>query len=128
MGGTQHFAICTNRTTRYDNLLYNPGQVTQLQPAPPGMHTSWDSCVASVGADGMVGILSLQAGGFCQRLLPGHPPGKQLRLQWVSSLGFLACVGSSAPEAGAQHGAAQGGTVAIVWDLQSGEAMRRRSA
>ena len=95
-------------------------QVLQLVPAPTHMGTAWDACVASVGADGIVGVLSLQAGGFCQRMLPGHPLGRPLHLQWVASLGFLACLcpasGAPSPSATSQ----QTGAVAIVWDLQSG--------
>ena len=87
-------------------------QVQQLHPASAGSGTAWDGCVASVAADGTLGILSLRAGGFCQRLLHGHPPGSRLQLQWAASLGFLACL-SPATE--------QQAAVAIVWDLHSGE-------
>ena len=78
------------------------------------MHTAWDACLASVG-DGMVGILSLKGGGSCQRMLPGHPAGALLKLQWASSLGFLACMSSPGGKGG------EGGPVTIVWDLHSGE-------
>ena len=95
------------------------------------MDTAWDSCIAAVGADGIVSILSLQAGGFCQRMLPGHPPGVRLHLQWASSLGFLACLSpapappssSSLPLPPPLH-RRHGGAVAIVWDLQSGACVR----
>lgn len=85
-------------------------QVLQVQPAPHSLQSPWDSCVAVVGADGIVGICTLLDGGSCLRVLPGHSPGCPLQLQWASSLGFLACMSNQA----------NAGAIAVVWDLQSG--------
>lgn len=106
-------------------------------PAPPDQPPPWAACVASMGADGAVGLLSLKSGA-CERLLHAPPGCLPHTLVWDLGRGYLAAMCSQrgggalgavwgwAPAA-ATAGEAQGGSlegqcpVFVLWDVQAGK-------
>lgn len=103
-------------------------------PPPPGQPFPWDSCLASIGADGAVALLSLRTG-CCERLLHAPPGCTPHTLAWDLGRGYLAAMcarrgGQGERAWGAvagEEGNSQAGAAAleqpvfVLWDVQAGE-------
>lgn len=90
----------------------------------------------SLGADGAACVISL-ATQQCERILPGHPPGRPLHVAWDPFRGYLGVLCPGGASAGAALGASPRGDLferedegglggspgedlLVLWDLQSG--------
>ncbi|KAK9816767.1 hypothetical protein WJX72_004909 [[Myrmecia] bisecta] len=101
-------------------LCVHTAAVTHMLPPPETAPLPWSCCIASIGADGTVCIVSLITL-RCERVLPGHPPGSPYHIFWDPTLGYMACMCSD-PEGPAGPGLSDQGhePLLILWDIHAG--------
>lgn len=89
-------------------MLIPTGSVQQILGPPAASGSPWCGCVASVGDDGIISLISLQSGQV-ERMLTSHPFQQFESISWDGQRGFMACFGNlndSVP-------------CVVVWDLYS---------
>eukprot|EP00803_Ostreobium_quekettii_P001588 evm.model.scf_7.19 EVM.evm.TU.scf_7.19 scf_7:143388-159187(+) len=86
------------------------GAVRQVVGAAAGANAPWCQCLATVGDDGTVALISLLTRQVV-RLLSGHPFQLPNQLMWDGIRGFIACLGTNS----------EGQQVLVIWDLYSGQ-------
>lgn len=84
------------------------GSVQQILSSPAICGSPWCGCVASVGDDGIISLISLQSKQV-ERMLTSHPFQQFESISWDGQRGFMACFGNLTGSLPCM----------VVWDLYS---------